>query len=78
MTNLFYITPDHHIDIEHVKEYNRKQTVWHMKFMINGEDRQRGWVVSVASKNGASTRQRYCRNKEEALAFAEINYGVAR
>ena len=76
--SLFYVTPEHHIDIEQVKVYNRKQTVWHMKFMIEGEPRQRGWVVSVANKNGVCICQRYCQNKEEAIAFAEIKYGIVR
>ena len=75
---MFYATPEHHIDILQVKEYNRRQTVWHMQFMIEGEPRQRGWVVSVANKNGVGRRHRYCQNKEEALAFAEINYVIVR
>lgn len=75
---MFYVTPKHHIEIVQVKEYNRRQTVWHMKFMLNGEPRQRGWVVDVANKNGVGTRQRFCYNLEEALAFAEINYGIQR
>lgn len=74
----FYTTPEHHIELMQVKEYNRKQTVWHMKFMLDGEPRQRGWVVDVANKNGVGTRQRYCRNYEEAISFVEINYGVTR
>ena len=75
---MFYVTPEHHVDILQVKDYNRRQTVWHMQFMIEGEPRQRGWVVSVANKNAVGIHQRYCQNKEEAIAYAEINYGIER
>lgn len=77
---MFYVTPEHHIEILPVKEYNRRQTVWHMKFFTEEHhvERTRGWVVSVANKNGVGTRQRFAYNKEEAIAFAEINYGIVR
>lgn len=74
----FYLTPDHHIELIQVKDYNRRQTVNHMKFMLDGEPRQRGWVVDVANKNGVGTRQRFAYNYEEAITFAELNYGVTR
>ena len=78
--SLFYVTPEHHIEILPVKEYNRRQTVWHMRFFNHDrhEERQRGWVVDVANKNGVGVRQRFCYNLEEAIAFAEINYGIQR
>lgn len=75
-----YTAPEHHIELWHVDNWNKGQTVWHMRFLLpdSYEERKRGWVVNVTSKNGVSTRQRFCYNKEEALAFMEINYGVQR
>lgn len=70
------ITPDFYIDILQVKEYNSKQSVWHMKFLRDYQERKRGWVVDVQAKNGVSTRQRFCTNKAEAKAFVQIEYGA--
>ena len=72
----FYTTPEHHIELMQVKEYNRRQTAWHMKFFTEQHhvERTRGWVVDVAYKNGVGTRQRYCQNYREGVAFIEMNY----
>lgn len=79
---MFYITPEHHIEILPVKDYNNRMLskgLYHMTFRASPHvPRQRGWVVYVANKNGVGTRQSFAYNKEEAIAFAEINYGIKR
>ena len=78
---MFYVTPEHHIEIMQVKEWNNRmlaKKLYYMTFAVDYVPRQRGWVVSVANKNGVGTRQLFCYNKEEAIAFAEINYGIER
>ena len=72
------ITPEHYIDIMHVKEYNARQTAWHMKFFTETHHtpRVKGWVVCVENKNGVGTRQRFCQSKLEAIYFVQLEYGV--
>jgi len=73
---MFFTTPEYHIEIVQVKEWNRRQKVWHMRFLRGYTERTRGYVVNVAGKNGVSTRQRFCYNLAEAKAVLQIDYGV--
>lgn len=74
----FYTTPEHHIEILQVKEYNRRQPANYLKFTLPNSytERVRGWVVDVANKNGVGERKRFCYNLAEAKAVLQIDYGV--